>query len=139
MHKIKLFIYLFIFVTPLSAQHPDDIIGKYHLPNKLDIEIFKEGEKYNGRIIALNQFEYGQTKDINNPDKFRQADLLVGKVIIKSLEFDIEKKQWVNGEMYGPEKGMVFYLKVKEVKQKEIIVVGSKFIIRRTLSWEKIS
>ena len=139
MHKIKLFIYLFIFVTPLSAQHPDDIIGKYHLPNKLDVEIFKDGGKYFGRIIALNQFEDGQIKDINNPDVSKQGDLLIGKVIIENLEFDKEKKHWINGEMYGPEKGMVFNLKVTEIRERDIVVEGSKFIIRRILFWEKIS
>ncbi|MCF6171116.1 MAG: DUF2147 domain-containing protein [Bacteroidales bacterium] len=120
------------------AQQADEIIGKYHLPNDLDIEIFKKGDKYFGKIIALNNFEDGQTKDVNNPEESRQNDDLVGKVIIENLEYDQEKKQWLNGNMYGPEKGMVFNLKITEMREHEIEVVGSKFILWHTLQWEKI-
>jgi uncharacterized protein (DUF2147 family) len=122
----------------MSAQQADEIIGKYHLPNDLDIEIFKDGEKFFGKIIGLNDFEDGQIKDVNNPEKSRQNEALLGKVIIKNLEYDSKKKQWLNGSMYGPEKGMVFNLKITEMRDKEIEVVGSKFILWRTLQWKKI-
>ncbi len=139
MYKTSLIILIIIFsVTYISAQQADEIIGKYHLPNDLDIEIFKDGGKYFGKIIALNNFEDGQTKDINNKDKSKQNELLVGKIIIKNLEFNREKEQWLNGSMYGPEKGMVFNLKITEIREKEIKVVGSKYIMWRTLLWEKI-
>ena len=32
------------------AQQTDVIIGKYHLPNDLDVEIFKDQGKYFGKI-----------------------------------------------------------------------------------------
>lgn len=120
------------------AQNADDIIGKYKLPNKIDVEIFKQNGKYFGKIIKLNGFEDGQEKDINNPDKSKQNDLLVGKVIIKNLIFDNEEKQWINGEMYGAEKGMVFDLKITEIRNNEIEVVGSKYFFWKTLIWKKI-
>jgi uncharacterized protein (DUF2147 family) len=120
------------------AQQADEIIGKYHLPNDLDVEIFKNSGKYFGKIIALNGFEEGQTRDVNNPEESRQNDALVGKVIIENLEYNKEKKQWLNGSMYGPEKGMVFNLKITEMREKEIEVVGSKFVLWRTLQWQKI-
>ncbi|MCD4679962.1 MAG: DUF2147 domain-containing protein [Bacteroidales bacterium] len=69
MLKLTLTISLIILLTSVSfAQQDDIIIGNYHLPNKLDVEIFKNSGKYYGKIIALNGFEDGQTKDINNPD-----------------------------------------------------------------------
>ena len=40
--------------------------------------------------------------------------------------------------MYGPEKGMVFNLKITEMREKEIEIVGSKCFLWRTLKWEKI-
>ena len=139
MLKTILIITFFIFsITHISAQQADEIIGKYHLPNDLDIEIFKDGGKYFGKIIALNDFEDGQTKDINNRDESKQNEHLIGKVIIKNLEFNRDKEQWLNGSMYGPEKGMVFNLKITEIREKEIEVVGSKYIMWRTLKWEKI-
>ena len=139
MRKIKLTIYIIFFSLSFSfAQQADEIVGKYHLPNKLDVEIFKYKEKYYGRIIALNGYENGQKVDYKNPDKSKQKDKLMGKIIITGLEYDKEEKEWINGSMYGPEKGMNFDLKVTEIRQKEIEVVGSKYLFWHTLIWNKI-
>ena len=139
MLKFKLTISLLILFTSISfAQQANEIIGKYRLPNKLDVEIFKCKNKYSGKIVALNGYEDGQTKDFKNPDKSKRNDPLIGKIIIENLEYDKEEKEWINGEMYGPEKGLVFNLKITEIKQNEIIVVGSKFLFWKTLKWEKI-
>ena len=100
--------------------------------------IFKDNGKYFGKIIALNNFKDGQIKDVNNPEESKQDEALIGKVIIQDLEYNSEKEQWLNGSMYGPEKGMVFNLKITEMREKEIEVVGSKYIMWRTLRWEKI-
>ncbi len=122
--------------TLIFAQKPDDIIGKYRLPNGLDIEIFKNDNKYFGKVIALG--DNSEMLDVNNPDKSQRGELLLGKVIITGLEFDFENGEWNNGKMYEPEKGMYFNLKVTEIKEKEIVVVGSKMIFWKTLSWEII-
>ena len=108
------------------------------MPNKLDIEIFENSGKYFGRIIALNGFENGQLKDINNPDRSQRNDPLIGKLIIKDLEYDKEEKKWINGSMYGAEKGMYFNLLITEVRANEIAVVGSKFVMRKYIEWKKI-
>ncbi len=139
MIKIKLTIYIILFSLSFSfAQQADEIVGKYHLPNKLDVEIFKYKEKYYGRIIALNGYENGQTVDYKNPDKSKQKDKLIGKIIITGLEYDKDENEWINGSMYGPEKGMNFNLKVNEIRPKEIEVVGSKYLFWHTLVWNKI-
>ena len=139
MLKIKLTILLLMIVAGSAfAQKADDIIGKYHLPNKLDIEIYKKNGKYYGKIIALNGYEDGQTSDSKNPDEAKQNKLLLGMEIIKGLEFDSETKEWVNGTMYGPEKGMTFNLDITEMRKDEIEVVGSKYIFWHTLVWKKI-
>ena len=126
------------FTSSLNAQQADIIVGKYRLPNKLDIEIFENSGKYFGKIIALNGFEDGQLKDINNPDRSQRNDLLLGKLIIKDLEYDNDEKQWLNGSMYGAEKGLYFNLLITEVRANEIAVVGSKFIMKKSLEWKKL-
>ncbi len=131
-------IILFFSISVIFAQQADDVIGKYRLPNNLDVEIFKGNNKYLGKIVALNGYENGVTKDFKNPDKSKQNGPLLGKVIIENLEFDSDEKQWINGSMYGPEKGMVFNLKVTEIRDDEIEIVGSKYFFRRTLEWEKL-
>lgn len=139
MLRLSFIISFVIFMTSYTfAQQADEIIGKYHLPNNLDVEIFKDNGKYFGKIIALNGFEEGQTNDVNNRDESKQNEPLIGKVIIKNLEFNKEKEQWLNGSMYGPEKGMVFNLKITEIRQDKIEVVGSKYFMWRTLHWKKI-
>ena len=135
--KLSLFL-LFFIINSSFAQKADDLIGKYHLPNDLDIEIYKKGEKYYGKIIALNGYQDGQTIDYKNPDNSKQNTPLLGMVIIKDLEFDEESKEWINGSMYGPEKGMIFNLKITEIREREIEVVGSKYFFWHTLKWIKI-
>lgn len=120
------------------AQKADDIIGKYHLPNKIDVEIFKHNNKYYGKIIKLNNFEGGQKMDVNNPEKSKQKDLLLEKIIIKNLVFDNAEKQWINGTMYGAEKGMIFNFKITALRDNEIEIVGSKYFFWRTLIWKTI-
>ena len=139
MHKFKLTLFIILISSSfIFAQKADDVIGKYRLPNKLDLEIFKKNEKYFGKIIALNGYEDGRTTDIKNPDKSKRKTPLIGMLIIKDLEYDTEEKQWINGSMYGPEKGMVLNLKITEMRQKEIVVVGSKYFFWKTLEWKKI-
>lgn len=139
MYKISVTALLTLFISSfLVAQQADDVIGKYRLPNNLDVEIFKKNGKYQGKIIALTGEQKQQTKDYKNPDKSKRNDLLVGKVIITDLTFDSVEKQWVNGSMYGPEKGMFFNLKVTEMRETEIEVVGSKYFFWRTLTWQKL-
>jgi len=140
MHQTKqiILILFLLFIGKAFSQNPDDLIGKYRLPNKLDVEIYKENGKYFGKIIALRNFDDGQTTDVKNPDKSKQNIPLIGLQIIRNLEYDEQENKWLHGQMYGPEKGMNFNLKVTEVKDKEITVVGSKYFFWRTLIWEKV-
>ena len=139
MKKLSLSIIMPVLIASyLMAQSGDAVIGRYHLPNNLDIEIFKSDGKYLGKIIGLDGFNDGQEKDIYNPEKSNQEELLLGKIIIHGLDFDAAKNQWVNGRMCGPEKGLFFNLRITEVSPAEIKVVASKYLFWKTLSWEKI-
>ncbi|MCF6237455.1 MAG: DUF2147 domain-containing protein [Candidatus Marinimicrobia bacterium] len=135
---VSVFLTLLMFASMSPAQTGDLIIGKYQLPNNLEIEIFKSDGKYFGKIIGLSGFNEGQEQDIHNPDKSNQNDLLMGKTIIKDLEYDNTKHQWVDGSMYGPGKGLIFNLKIAKVRQDEIEVVASKFLFWKTLNWVRM-
>ena len=134
--KFRLLIIALLFSLTFFAQQADDIVGKYHLPNNLDIEIFKDGNTFNGKIIALNN--YPETKDVKNSDKLKRDDLLLGKVIITNLKFDNDEKEWEKGKMYGPDKGITVNLEVTEYNDDEITIVGSKFVFWKTMKWKKI-
>ena len=139
MLKIKLTIALIILFTGFSfAQDADVIIGKYLLPNDLEVELFKQDGKFFGKIVGLNNYRDGETKDTKNFDSSKRNDPLLGMLIIKNLEYDAEEKIWVDGEMYGPDKGINVNLEITEVKETEIVIVGSKFIMRKTMAWKRI-
>ena len=129
-------LFILFFTTTIFAQQADDIVGKYHLPNDLDVEIFKDGKTYSGKIIALNN--YPETRDIKNSDKSKRDDLLLGKIIITKLKFNSNEKEWENGKMYGPDKGITVNLEVTEFNDNEITIVGSKFVFWKTMKWKKI-
>ena len=128
---------LLLFIsTTLFAQQADDIIGKYHLPNGIDIKIYKVEDSYNGKIIALN--EYPETKDKKNPNKSKRNDLLLGKVIITNLKFDTDEKKWNKGKMYGPDKGINVNLEITASNKDKITIVVSKFVFWKTMKWKRI-
>lgn len=139
MLKIKLTIALIILFTGFSfAQNADIILGKYLLPNDLEVELFKKDGKYFGKIVGLNNYQDGEKNDVKNSNHTKRSEPLLGKVIIKNLEYDSEEKIWINGEMYGPDKGINVNLKITEVSESEIVIVGSKYIMRRTIAWKRI-
>ncbi len=129
---------LLTFTSIALAQQADDLIGKYRLPNQLDVEIYKNGDQFDGKIIGLGSLDAEHQLDIKNPDEALRNEPLIGKVIIKNLRYDKSKKQWLDGSMYGPEKGLIFNLEVTEIRKNEIEVVGSKFFFWKTLVWQKL-
>ena len=137
--RIKLTL-LLTFAVALSvlAQKADDIIGRYKLPNDLEIEIFKDGNTYSGKIVSLNGYKDGVTKDAENPDKLKRNDNLLGKVIITNLVFNASEKKWLKGKLYGPEKGLTINLKVTKLTATKATAIGSKFVFWRTFDWIKI-
>lgn len=136
--KYLVFLALLIQLFTINAQQEDDIIGTYHLPNNLDVEIYRTGDDFSGKIVSVEGFNDGHFLDYKNPDKLLRSDSLLGKEIITELKYDKASKQWLNGKMYGPGKGLIFNLKVNEVLDNEIEVVGSKFFFWKTMKWSKI-
>jgi uncharacterized protein (DUF2147 family) len=100
----------FIYLTnpSINAQiNPDDIIGVWWTPeNRSAIEIYKEGNKYFGKIVwekEPNDKNGKPSKDINNPDPRLRDRLLHGMVIVHHLIF--EGDEWSEGKIYNPESG----------------------------------
>lgn len=87
-------------------QEGPDLTGKYELPNGIIIRLFNVENKFYGEIVDVTDFNGGQSKDINNPDKSKREQSLIGKQIIRNLEYNDKAEKWTGGEMYAPEKGM---------------------------------
>ncbi|MBU8893774.1 MAG: DUF2147 domain-containing protein [Bacteroidales bacterium] len=143
MKKIKnTFAIIIIFLTLTSFESTNDIadkiIGKWLLPDNIRIEIFKKNNKFYGKIIDLEGFNNGQTKDVKNPDKHSRDDELIGKIIISDLEYDSNLNQWINGTIYAPQKGIKLNLKINYAKENELEAEASKLFFWKSIVWKKI-
>ncbi|HRW63071.1 MAG TPA: DUF2147 domain-containing protein [Bacteroidales bacterium] len=134
---IALIIYgsLVSYHIPLNKQ--DEIIGKWLMPDNLEIEMFKKDNLYFGKIVGLEGFNNGQTKDYQNPDKSKRNENLLGKVIIYGLKFDPYTQQWVNGKIYAPQKGITLDLVILKISNKTLEAKGSKLFFSKTILWTR--
>jgi uncharacterized protein (DUF2147 family) len=74
------------------------------------IEIFKDGEKLDGKIAALYEkyTEDGQKKtDIHNPDPAKRERPLIGLVVMRGVSPDGPSK-WDGGTAYDPKTGNTY-------------------------------
>ncbi|MEE4197823.1 MAG: DUF2147 domain-containing protein [Bacteroidales bacterium] len=122
----------------LKVRQGDEILGSWLLPDNLEIEIFKRGDKYYGKIIDVYGFNDGQEKDIHNPDQLKRNDRLVGKVIISGLEYDQKSGEWINGTIYAPHKGITLDLTIIEINGRSLEAKGSKLFFSKTIIWKRI-
>lgn len=137
---------LFIAVSSLiKAQtvNADDIVGTWLTEGgKAKVQIYKAGDKYNGKIVWLKNpnYEDGTPKvDKNNPKKERQKDPILGLNLIKGFTFD--DGEWVNGSIYDPENGKVYNCRIELNKGGWLQVRGyiGISLIGRTQTWYKVS
>jgi uncharacterized protein (DUF2147 family) len=86
---------------------PDDITGIWQTPEHLsEIQIYKNGDKYYGKIIwekEPNDSSGKPKKDNKNPNPGLRSRLIHGLVIIQNLRFN--GKEWEGGKIYDPESG----------------------------------
>lgn len=141
---ITLMLLMLLQVNANSQKQGDEILGRYRLPNQLEIEIYRNteaggGHRYEGKIVTLNNFEKGQTTDENNPDRGERNKPLLGKVIIKGLQYHPTTSQWTGGTIYASEKGMTVNLNVKSVSDTAAIAEASKLFFSKTVTWKKVN
>ncbi len=123
-----------------SQTETTDISGIYQLPNGLEVKLYPEEDgSFSGKILALNSYDNGEIFDVNNPDRSRRKDSLIGKILITGLVYNTEKRIWDKGIMYGPEKGLFFNLQVEESHAGGIEVVGSKFLFSKSMCWRRVT
>lgn len=99
----------------------DGITGYWRtpVPHHRDsvVQIFKHGDVYDGRIVALEQPDYtadehaelaGQPKmDIHNPDKAKRRRPLMGLVVLRGLK-PKDKTHWSGARIYDPRNGKTY-------------------------------
>ena len=143
MKKLILILALFVFNLHLSAQNADALVGNWLTGSKKAVvQIYKEGNKYNGKIIWLKTptYEDGKPKvDKHNPDKALQTRPVMGMNLLNGFVF--EKDKWVNGTIYDPEKGKTYSCKIAINAAGDILDVRGFIgisLIGRTEEWFKV-
>lgn len=112
-----------LIISPIfSFAGGDDILGTWLVENKsTKIEFYKCGDKYCGKIVWMDDTEdhrntYGTPfLDINNPDKKKQSQELVGSTSMLNFEFDADDGKY-NGKAYKYSNGKTYsgYMKMQE-------------------------
>lgn len=94
----------------------DDVLGTWYTQNNgSKIEITKEGDTYNGKIVWLKEPNYGPNhaeagkpkRDSNNPEAARQNDPIVGLKLLNGFKWD-GSESWSGGTIYNPEDGKTY-------------------------------
>jgi uncharacterized protein (DUF2147 family) len=142
MKKTTLLLMTLLFCETLFSQiNADAILGTWLTGSgKGKVHIYKEGNKYNGKIVWLKEpnREDGTAKlDRNNSDKALQSRPIMGLNMLK--DFTFEKDKWVGGTIYDPENGKTYSCKItyRDGKLDVRGFIGIS-LIGRTDTWFKV-
>ena len=84
------------------AGYSQEVLGKWLTEaGDAQVEIYKAGDKLNGKIVWLAQGP--ETKDKHNPDEKLRSRKLMGVNILSGLSKSKEK--WEGGKIYNPKNG----------------------------------
>lgn len=129
------------FVTSL-APNPDDIIGVWlSRDGKGQVQIYKEGEKYFGKLIWLKEPNgpKGNAKlDANNPDEKLRTKPLLGALMLRNFKYD--DGEWNGGRIYDPQNGKDYkcYIKLKDPKTLSVRGYIGFSLLGRTEVWTRV-
>jgi uncharacterized protein (DUF2147 family) len=121
---------------------PDDILGTWlNATGKGQIQIFKQGNTYSGKLVWLQEpnDESGKPKtDKNNPDANLKTKPIWGLQILKGFQFD--KDEWNGGKIYDPQNGKEYKCYMKMKGANTLLVRGYIGIamMGRTETWTRI-
>lgn len=140
---ILTFIVLFIvgFGILVQAQSADAIIGKWYTTEKdAQVEIFKEGGKYSGKIVWLKDpTDNGKPKiDKNNTDPAKSSRPIMDMKLLSNFEHTGDA--WEEGTIYDPKNGKTYSCIIKKKNDKTLEVHGfvGFSMIGRTVEWTKV-
>jgi uncharacterized protein (DUF2147 family) len=137
-------LWLLLMAQPLLAQtNSEDIVGTWLTQSKEGkVEIYKQGNKYFGKIVWLqkpNEPDGKPKLDKNNPDASKRMQALIGLVNVQNLEWKGEG-EWGDGKVYDPKNGKTYSATTK-MKDKNTLeftgYIGFSFIGRSEI-WTRV-
>lgn len=126
----------------------DDILGVWLTQNKdSHVEIFKQGDKYFGKIIWLQDpidSITGKPKvDDKNPNPKLQHRPIMGLELLKHFVYNADDHEWEKGSIYDPKKGSTYkcYMKFTHPANKNRLKIRGYIgfsLLGRTVYWTRI-
>ena len=155
---------LWVFVTILSllgtrsyATTGDDLLGTWlNEEGTAKIQIYKEKDKYFGKIVSLKDPTYTQKDveendhplvklgaekvDSKNPDKGLQSRPIMGLVILRDFVYDTDDQEWEDGRVYDPEEGSDYkgYLRLESPEKLYLRGYIGFSLFGRTTYWTRV-
>ena len=116
-----------------ACSYAQDILGKWVTESgDAQVEIYKSGDKLNGKIIWLEKGP--DTKDTHNPDAKLQERKLMGVNILSGLSQS--KKKWEGGKIYNPKNGKTYKCSIWP-EGNELKVRGYLGMFYETQTWKR--
>jgi uncharacterized protein (DUF2147 family) len=115
MYKI-ISIFLFLLAClAYAASANDKVIGNWYSEDKeAKIEIYKEVDKFFGKIVWLKESKNAEGKDKtdkNNPDEAKRSKKIVGMKMLWDFVYD-EDNVWEDGKIYDAKSGKTYSCKM---------------------------
>lgn len=145
MKKVKVMLFMTFLSLQLLAQgKADACLGTWLTGSKKGhVQIYKQGEKYFGKIVWLkepNDEVTGKPRlDKNNPDTQKKLRPILGMINLNNFLYDGDNV-WEGGKIYDPENGKEYSCKMKLLSANQLDVRGFVGIslIGRTDSWTRV-
>ncbi len=124
------------------AANPDAVVGYWLTEGgKAKIQIYKNGEKYFGKIVWVEKpnDENGKPKlDRNNPDKNLRNRPIVGLLLLRNFKH-AGKNVWDGGNIYDPESGKDYSCTMTLLSENKLEVRGYVGIslLGRSQTWTR--
>jgi uncharacterized protein (DUF2147 family) len=123
--------------------NPDAIVGVWKTgEGTAMVKIYKNGEKYQGRIVWLkepNDPETGKPKvDKNHPETVNHTRPILGLINIWGFSYT-EENTWENGNIYDPKNGNTYSCTIRMPNPNVLEVRGyiGVSLIGRTDTWTR--
>ena len=139
---LALFLVSLLVTGRALAAEADAVVGEWYTKDsKALVQIYKQGDVYNGRIVWLKEpmNDDGTPKlDTNNPDEAKRSQPIIGLNLVKGFTYKGNNK-WVNGTIYDPDNGKTYKCKMDLNDDGSLKVRGfiGVSLIGRTQVWNR--
>jgi uncharacterized protein (DUF2147 family) len=137
------FAFVLLATVSYAQNSADAIVGVWITGSgKGHVQIYKQGNKYFGKIIWLQEPNEANGKakvDKNNPDTKKRSQPILGLINLRDFTYDSDNV-WNDGKVYDPEAGKDYSCKMTLKDPNTLDVRGyiGISLIGRTDTWKRV-